>query len=463
MRSHFYLLVTIASGLVGCQAENAKTATSTATSIAVLKPFVPKYHFASISQHDIMTQADQFLCYYVHQDLSGNSPLDWPLIKDLVKIFKEIKDADITVDLLGNAIPASNQVELKYVHDILDDCCKLLSVHKPKLWIQGTPNVQAFVTKLQEPHYLVITSGLLELYAGRPEELRFIIGHEIGHLKCRHIKAHSIGNLLIQAVVKIAERYSEKLAQFIMPTTFVTYLKWLRESEYSADRAGLVCVGGDVEIAKSALQRLLHHTKLGIDTGNVIKEQLAFEQMPFVQVIKYLKEHAQTHPFIYDRCIALDQWTMETAFINLSKAKKQGGETNKLLAIDSIEILGIPDFVTYGFGDVGIRHTCNPIVRFMYNGEIYDTHKLDKEANPKYVFTDLSFTQLRNCILHLEVWDYSTVFANRLVGAVAIEFDEVSGTAKTNLRLDVREENKSISLPTVEVKYRIVNKQDSSK
>ncbi|MDB5350581.1 MAG: hypothetical protein JWN86_1828 [Planctomycetota bacterium] len=36
-----------------------------------------------------------------------------------------------------------------------------------------------------------MTSGLLNLYAGRPEELKCVVGHELGHVKCGRLELKS--------------------------------------------------------------------------------------------------------------------------------------------------------------------------------------------------------------------------------------------------------------------------------
>src|SRR5437879_1153456 len=103
---------------------------------------------------------------------------------------------------LNEALPADTQPAFRDLKKFVDECADLLDVHAPRLFIRAHPTINAYVTRLGEPHLLVLTSGLYEAYKGQPSELRFVIGHELGHLKCDHLRCHVLGGLLVDALVK---------------------------------------------------------------------------------------------------------------------------------------------------------------------------------------------------------------------------------------------------------------------
>ncbi len=90
-----------------------------------------------------------------------------------------------------------------------------------------------------EPHYIVFTSGLLEKHT--ETEMRFVIGHELGHL----IYKHSIFNHVVD---------------YIYPSGYPNFIKkiyqlWSNLSEMSADRAGSLAVD-NFDTAMSAMFKM---------------------------------------------------------------------------------------------------------------------------------------------------------------------------------------------------------------
>ena len=87
------------------------------------------------------------------------------------------------------------------------------------------------------PHVLSLTSGLVERMTD--DELRFVMGHEIGHLFFRHDRALQV----IEALTPDPESKSTP-----MPPMLSSRLDtWNRLAELSSDRAGLAAVGGRLE------------------------------------------------------------------------------------------------------------------------------------------------------------------------------------------------------------------------
>jgi hypothetical protein len=101
----------------------------------------------------------------------------------------------------------------------------------------------------------VLSSRLIEVFT--PAELRFVIGHELGHLTFDHF-----------AIPMPATAIVEDAAGVIVPrsTTLKLYL-WCRAAEISADRAGLVC-GKDPEAAASGFFKLAS----GLSSANVVPD-----------------------------------------------------------------------------------------------------------------------------------------------------------------------------------------------
>ena len=68
------------------------------------------------------------------------------------------------------------------------------------------------------------------------EELLFVLGHELGHCQYGHITCHTVLGLLNDM-----NKASEILGPLLTDTIEVPLVKWFHCSEFTADRAGLIC------------------------------------------------------------------------------------------------------------------------------------------------------------------------------------------------------------------------------
>ncbi len=79
------------------------------------------------------------------------------------------------------------------------------------------------------------------------EELRFVIGHECGHIQNNHV-------VYLTALYYLM--YSANLfVRWIVTPAVLALQSWTRRAEVTCDRAGLIC-SGDVDVALAALTKL---------------------------------------------------------------------------------------------------------------------------------------------------------------------------------------------------------------
>jgi hypothetical protein len=115
--------------------------------------------------------------------------------------------------------------------------------------------------------FVMVSSALLDDF--EPGELRFVVGHELGHHLFEH---HAIP---VGAMVAGEERTD--------PGTMLKLFAWKRWAEISCDRAGLVCAGG-LEPALHALFKVASGLR-----GSRVKIELE----PVLQQLADLREEAQ--------------------------------------------------------------------------------------------------------------------------------------------------------------------------
>jgi len=122
-----------------------------------------------------------------------------------------------------------------------------------------------------EPHVIELTSALVERMTD--DELRFVLGHEVGHLAYRHYRAR-----LAVAAFGVDEAQQSK-APALLARRMET---WDRLAEISADRAGFMVVGNRLEVAVSAffkLQAGLGPEHLRFDVAAFIDQLASLEKL----------------------------------------------------------------------------------------------------------------------------------------------------------------------------------------
>ena len=160
--------------------------------------------------------------------------------------------------LLGNALRLTRSLA-PTVTTALTACQEVLGHDGPvEVFAQPDPTLPAGAVHVPgEPPAIVLSSRLLEVLT--EAELRFVIGHELGHLALEHF-----------ALRLPATRTVQDAAGLIVPSPLALALGlWSRAAEVSADRAGLLCAR-QLEASASALLKL----SSGLSSGSV-KAELA--------------------------------------------------------------------------------------------------------------------------------------------------------------------------------------------
>ncbi|MEM9491226.1 MAG: M48 family metallopeptidase [Myxococcota bacterium] len=164
--------------------------------------------------------------------------------RDLAKILLEDRDIRKAIDklyedriddtrrqLLATAVRITRGMAPQ-LHEHVNHCRATLAVERPvELYVLANPSFNAFSYASEgERIFIGITSSLLE--ALDDGELRFVLGHELGHQVFGH---HDIpvAAILHRRMGKSGVRAEQALRLF----------SWQRFAEISADRAGLVCAG----------------------------------------------------------------------------------------------------------------------------------------------------------------------------------------------------------------------------
>jgi len=126
----------------------------------------------------------------------------------------------------GNGVELSPE-QFPDLHALFNECCKRLGIeHPPQAYIlNGNGVLNAFATKFLRDRYIVLTSDIVDAMQGNPEGLCFYVGHELGHLRMKHIS---------KALIR-------------WPVLWLPLLgaAYSRARESTCDRHGRACSGSD--------------------------------------------------------------------------------------------------------------------------------------------------------------------------------------------------------------------------
>src|SRR3989344_345619 len=110
--------------------------------------------------------------------------------------------SDKIVLRLYRAKPA-NEIDYKFLHDIVEDLAKRANIPKPKIYIIPDESANAFATGRNPEHAVVAcTEGILKIMT--KEELKGVLAHEISHVSNRDILIMSIVATIAGAISFVA-------------------------------------------------------------------------------------------------------------------------------------------------------------------------------------------------------------------------------------------------------------------
>jgi Zn-dependent protease with chaperone function len=192
---------------------------------------------------------------------------------------------------------------LPRLHRYLGWGCRILDIDEPELYVTLNPVPNAYTYGHKSP-FIVVTSGLIDLLGD--EELSFVIGHELGHIKAGHV-------LYTANIVAAIGQATFGIGSLLGQGLVVALHDWHRKAELTADRAGLLCV--------QDLQPCLRvFMKLAGGAGRLWPEmderefvrQIRADQEADASVLnrayKTLLTVRRTHPFPILRAHELDAW-----------------------------------------------------------------------------------------------------------------------------------------------------------
>jgi Zn-dependent protease with chaperone function len=223
------------------------------------------------------------------------------LLRKLSGLFNE---RAMRLGFLASGVRVSDR-QFPQINDMVRDGAYILDLPQiPDVFITQNPLVNAMTLGSDRP-FIVITTGLVDLLD--PEELRTVVGHELGHV----LSGHAVYRTMLYNLILLAQRIAWMPIGYLGLRAIILALEeWYRKSELSCDRAGLLA-GQDVDAARRVLMKLAGGTHMSELSPDAFLEQAhEYDAVPDVRdgLLKIMQLQGNTHPFAVVRFAELDRW-----------------------------------------------------------------------------------------------------------------------------------------------------------
>ena len=240
----------------------------------------------SVKTSKLLSQKkDTLLSYAYPCDNYMDSILSNGLVRKSLQLFadKYCKEQIQKIKSTGQLVSKGNY---PHFYDILQSCYKSLNVEEiPEVYVTNQlKGINALsVGADNAPIILISRKAMICLSDG---ELKFMIGHELGHILQKNLMCHTIKGLLDNLNSK-----SEILGPIVSDLIDVPLNQWYRCAEYTADRAGYLCCR-DCEQIYKLFSKLFEKESV---VGHQSYMEL-FQPHPFIQSrLDNINEFAKTN------------------------------------------------------------------------------------------------------------------------------------------------------------------------
>jgi Zn-dependent protease with chaperone function len=222
----------------------------------------------------------------------------------LRKLFGLFNERAFRLSYLAGAVKVSER-QFPHIYALVRDGSYILDLPDvPEVFVVQNPLVNAQALGRDRP-FIVLTTGLVNLHDA--EELRFVVGHELGHI----LSGHAVYKTMLLWLIQLAGRIAWMPIGYIGLRAIIWGLEeWSRKSELSCDRAGLLACQ-DLDAARRALMKLAGGPQLSELNPDAFREQAhEYDAVPDLRdsILKLLQLQGNTHPFAVVRFAELDRW-----------------------------------------------------------------------------------------------------------------------------------------------------------
>jgi Zn-dependent protease with chaperone function len=229
------------------------------------------------------------------------------LLKTMSGVFRE---RAWRLTLLGSAVRVDER-QFARLHRLLAEVGRSLdATNLPEMYVQADPTLSAQTVGMDKP-IIVLSSGLVHHLDD--DELRFVIGHELGHA----ISGHAVYRTLLLRLLGLGGLLNAIPGGALgIRMVTVGLLEWSRKAELSADRAGLLASQDPTAALRTHMKLASGGTLDELDVTSFLSQGAEYDEGGDVResLIKLSLLQQQSHPFAVVRATELRRWIDSGAY-----------------------------------------------------------------------------------------------------------------------------------------------------
>jgi Zn-dependent protease with chaperone function len=256
------------------------------------------------------------------------------------KFVKFVYERPQFVYLMGNTIEVGPR-QYSTVYQIFRECVRDLDIYpEPALFVSQNPLANSYAQGQEHP-YIVINTGILDLL--NEAEIKAVLAHELGHIKCGHTILIQMAMWAMSAASTLGE-LTFGIGNFVSSALIYAFFEWRRKAELSADRAALL-VMDDLNIVMSSMMKVsggsvkyAHECSLQ-EFIRQSENYQALDEDGLNQIYKFLLYNGAqgmllSHPFAVERLHFLREWATSQEYEQIKKGNYRRSPASGAIDVD---------------------------------------------------------------------------------------------------------------------------------
>jgi Zn-dependent protease with chaperone function len=191
------------------------------------------------------------------------------------------------------------------LHRLRAECAAILDIDPvPEMFVSRDPAPNAMAIGIDQP-FIVVNTALVEMLD--TDALRWVIGHELGHV----LSGHALYRTLLSRLLNISSGIAWlPMGYWGIRAVIAALLEWFRKAELSCDRAGLLCSQDPVAALRAHIALAGAIDPSDVDTAEFLKQANDYETATDIRdsVLKLMHTVDLTHPLVVVRAAELQRW-----------------------------------------------------------------------------------------------------------------------------------------------------------
>ncbi|HET7233708.1 MAG TPA: M48 family metallopeptidase [Longimicrobium sp.] len=226
----------------------------------------------------------------------------------LRKLYGAVGERSVRLMFLANAVKVS-PTQHPTLHQIWADVHRTLDAPgQYPLYVTQNPSYNAAAWGMDKP-FVIVHSELLRDFT--EDEVRFVLGHEMGHV----MSGHALYNTMMYLLLNLINRVGGGIVGLAALPVMAALFEWSRKAELSCDRAGLLAV----QAPEPGLRTMLKFAGGTFTENNLAAfieqaEEYRGTNELTDQVFKVMNLLWSTHPFPVIRVAEMRNWFESGAY-----------------------------------------------------------------------------------------------------------------------------------------------------